>query len=68
MKIDFDPDQAARSCVNFRTAEGLTQTQMAERLRTTQGVVSALERGVVRSSRVAREALRLIPSDAGAVV
>ena len=42
--------ELARSLIEARTGAGLTQTQLAERMRTTQSVVARIESGRVHLS------------------
>ena len=52
----LDPEfQLARAVIAARTRAGLTQVQLAERMRTTQSVIARLESGRVRPSTATLE-------------
>ncbi len=49
--------ELARALIEARTKAGLTQAQLAERMRTTQSVIARLESGRVRPSTATLERL-----------
>lgn len=68
MKPQVDPQSAANWSRTYRAAEGLSQRQLAARVRTSPGVIGDLESGRVRSQRVAREILELMPENVEGLV
>lgn len=52
----------------YRRAEGLNQRELAALLNTSRGVIGAMERGTIRSMRVAKLALELVVTDVGDVI
>lgn len=52
----------------YRKAEGLTQRDLAAKLNTTRGVIGAMEKGTIRSLRVAKLALELVVENADGVI
>ncbi len=68
MKIEIDPEHAASWSRTYRESEGLSQRQLARRLRTSPGVIGELERGKVRSRRVATALMALTPQNLDDVI
>lgn len=64
----IDPESAASWSRHYRKCAGLTQRQLAARIRTSPGVIGDLERGIVRSRRVAREIMDLMPDNVEGLV
>lgn len=56
---EIDARSVAGWSKSYRQLAGLTQRQLAAHLGTTRGVIGALERGVIRSRRVALAVLDL---------
>ena len=50
---DIDPTKAANWSINYRRFAGINQRQLAALVHTSPGVIGELERGRVRSRRVA---------------
>jgi transcriptional regulator with XRE-family HTH domain len=67
-KDELNPVEVAARMTTYRKAEGLTQRQLAEMLNTSRGVIGAMELGNIRSRRVAKLALDLVPNGAGDVI
>lgn len=61
MPRKLDPEMVAIWSRQLREAEGLSQRQLAERVGCGRGVIGSLERGVVRSHRVAKAILAMSP-------
>jgi transcriptional regulator with XRE-family HTH domain len=68
LKVEIDAEHAASWSRTYRASEGLSQRELARRLRTTPGVVGDLERGRVRSRRVATALMALIPQNLDDVI
>lgn len=68
MNADFDPEEIAAACKTYRANQDLSQRQLAVKVQTSPGVIGELERGRVRSRRVAREIRALALADAATEV
>lgn len=55
MNDNIDAQEIAKWSTAYRRDQGLTQRALAAKVRTSPGVIGELERGRVRSARVARE-------------
>lgn len=55
----LDPSAAKLWSQLLRSSKGLSQRDLARMVRTSPGVIGDLERGIVRSQRVAREVVVL---------
>lgn len=63
MARKIDPETVAMWSRQVREAGGLTQRQLARKLGCKHGVIGAMERGVIRSQRIARAVLMLTPDE-----
>lgn len=68
MKSQVDPQSVASWSRTYRAAEGLTQRELARKIRTSPGRIGEIERGIVRSQRVALAVLALMPADVDGLV
>jgi DNA-binding XRE family transcriptional regulator len=64
----LNPAEVAARMTTYRRAEGLNQRELAALLNTSRGVIGAMEKGTIRSVRVAKLALALVPTSAGDVI
>jgi ribosome-binding protein aMBF1 (putative translation factor) len=55
MNTDIDAKEVAAWSKAYRRDQGLSQRQLAAKVKTTPGVIGELERERVRSARVAKE-------------
>lgn len=65
--MDVDPVEVQNLSKNYRASVGITQRQLAQKVKTTPGLIGEIEKGVCRSTRVAKEIRALALAQAAEV-